>query len=150
MKISTILKPSLIKLSLKSEDKEELFEEMVDLFVRDGCIKDRATAIQVLEERETRMSTGISNGLGLPHNKLPEAKDILIGLGISQKGIDYDSLDGEPVYIVITIFASEDKPGQHIQVLAEIARLFSISGFLDKLRLAKSVEEIINLIKAEE
>jgi len=150
MKISELLPPSLIKMNLAAETKEELFSEMVQLFVTNGSIKDRVTAVRVLEEREAKMSTGISCGLGLPHGKLPEAKCTLLALGISREGIEYDSLDGEPVYIVITIFAEVDNPGQHIQVLAELSRLFALPGFMDKIRSAKSPEEILALISEEE
>ncbi|MFA6930460.1 MAG: PTS sugar transporter subunit IIA [Lentisphaeria bacterium] len=150
MKISELLKPSLIKMSLDSDNKDELFPEMVQLFVSEGLIKDRATAIRVLEEREAKMSTGIANGLGLPHGKLPEAKQTLLAMGISKDGIEYDSLDGELVYIVISIFAELENPGQHIQVLAEISRLFSIPGFMEKIRAAKSSSEVLDCIRSEE
>lgn len=150
MKISEFLKPTLIKMSLDSDNKDELFPEMVQLFVSEGLIKDRVTAIRVLEEREAKMSTGIANGLGLPHGKLPEAKQTLLAMGISKEGIEYDSLDGELVYIVITIFAELENPGQHIQVLAEISRLFSISGFMDRIRAAKTPSEVLDCIRSEE
>lgn len=150
MKISELFKPSLIKMSLQAENKDELFPEMVQLFVADGSITDRATALHVLEEREAKMSTGIANGLGLPHGKLPEAKRILLAMGISKNGIEYDSLDGELVYIVITIFAALENPGQHIQVLAEISRLFSIPGFKERIQAADSPAEVLSVIQSEE
>jgi mannitol/fructose-specific phosphotransferase system IIA component (Ntr-type) len=150
MKISELLKPSLIKMSLQADNKDELFPEMVQLFVSSGLIKDRVTAIRILEEREAKMSTGIANGLGLPHGKLPEAKQTLLAMGISKSGIEYDSLDGELVYIVITIFAELENPGQHIQVLAEISRLFSIPGFKERLQAAATPAEVLDIIRSEE
>jgi PTS system nitrogen regulatory IIA component len=150
MKISEFLSPSLIKISLEADYKDELFPEMVQLFVSSGLIDDRSTAIRVLEEREAKMSTGIAPGLGLPHAKLPEAKQTLMAMGISKKGIEYDSLDGEPVYVVICIFASGDRPGQHILALAEISRIFSSPDFMDKLRSAEDASEVLELIRAEE
>jgi len=150
MKISELLKPSLIKMSLQADNKDELFPEMVQLFVTDGLIKDRATAVRILEEREAKMSTGIANGLGLPHGKLPEAKQTLLAMGISKEGIEYDSLDGELVYIVITIFAELENPGQHIQVLAEISRLFSIPGFKERIQAAATPAEVLDVIRSEE
>ncbi len=150
MKISELLKPSLIKMSLQADNKEELFPEMVQLFVSEGLIKDRSTAVRILEEREAKMSTGIANGLGLPHGKLPEAKQTLLAMGISKEGIEYDSLDGEQVYIVITIFAELENPGQHIQVLAEISRLFSIPGFKERIQGAASPSDVLDIIRSEE
>jgi PTS system fructose-specific IIC component len=150
MRISEILSPSLVKLDLKAEDKEELFEEMVQLFVNEGLITDRETAVATLLAREAKMTTGISRWLGLPHGKLAEATGILIALGVSKQGIDYDSLDGAPVYVVITIFAEMGNPGPHIRALAEISRIFAIHGVIDKIRQAKTPQQVIDIIKHEE
>ena len=130
MRISEYLNPGLVKLDLRSETKDDLFVEMVQLFVKNGLIQDA-------DEREEKMSTGVGNGVGLPHGKLPGAKHSLLALGISKNGIDYDSLDGEPVYIVITIFANPENPAQHIEVLAEISRLFAIPEFARRIRSRK-------------
>ena len=150
MKISELLTPSLIKLDLQSLDKEELFEEMVQVFVDNRLIDDAATAVAVLKEREEKMSTGVGNGVGIPHGKLPQAKRSLLAMGISRDGIDYDALDGELVYIVIAIFARPDNPGQHVELLAEISRLFAIPGFAERVRAAQTPEEILALIESEE
>lgn len=150
MKISEILCPALIKTELESETKYELFEEMVDLFVKAGEITDREAAVRVLEEREARMSTGIASGLGLPHGRLPGLSHPLLALGISREGIEYDSLDGEPVYVVITIFAKEDEPMLHVQILAEISRLFSIPDFLRRLRQCRTTDDVLAVFRSEE
>jgi len=150
MKISEYLNPELIKLDLASETKDELFPEMVQLFVKNGLVTDAAEAVRILEEREEKMSTGVGNGIGIPHGKLPEAKRSILALGISRNGIDYDSLDGEPVYIVITIFANPENPAQHIEVLAEISRLFAIPEFAQRIRNARSAQEVLDIISAQE
>ncbi|NOY80821.1 MAG: PTS sugar transporter subunit IIA [Kiritimatiellaeota bacterium] len=150
MKISEKLPPALIKVGLESQDKEELFEEMVQLFVEAGLINDREAAIAALEEREAKMSTGVAKWLGLPHGKLEEAKEVMLALGVSSAGIEYDSLDGEPVYVVVMVFAEIGNPGPHIEALAEISRLFMIPGFIERIRNAQSAEEVLELIAAEE
>lgn len=150
MRISEYLNPGLVKLDLRSETKDDLFVEMVQLFVKNGLIQDADEAVRVLEEREEKMSTGVGNGVGLPHGKLPGAKHSLLALGISKNGIDYDSLDGEPVYIVITIFANPENPAQHIEVLAEISRLFAIPEFARRIRFAHSADEVLSIIAAQE
>ena len=150
MKISELLKPSLIKLDLQSLDKDDLFEEMVQVFVDNQLIDDASEAVAVLREREKKMSTGVGNGVGIPHGKLPQAKNSLLALGISRDGIDYEALDGGLVYIVIAIFARPDNPGQHVELLAEISRLFAIPGFADRIRAAKTAQEILDLIESEE
>ena len=150
MKITDLLKPSLIKLDLQSLDKEDLFGEMVQVFADNQLISNPAEAVAVLQEREAKMSTGVGNGIGIPHGKLPGAKRSLLALGISQDGIDYEALDGGLVYIVITIFAPPDNPGQHVELLAEISRLFAIPGFAEKIRAAKTAEEVLAIIGSEE
>lgn len=150
MKISEYLNPELIKLDLVSETKDELFPEMVQLFVKNGLVTDADEAVRILEEREEKMSTGVGNGIGIPHGKLPEAKQSILALGISRNGIDYDSLDGEPVFIVIAIFANPENPTQHIEVLAEISRLFAIPEFAQRIRKARSTQEVLDIISAQE
>ncbi|MBT3376771.1 MAG: PTS sugar transporter subunit IIA [Lentisphaerae bacterium] len=150
MNISDLLTPQLIKIDLESEDKEELFEEMVQLFVDEDLLSDRDAALEALFEREAKMSTGISKWLALPHGKLDEADGLLISVATSDIGIEYDSLDGELVYVVVMVFAEIGNPGPHIEALAEISRLFSIPGFIDRVRAARLPEDILSMIKEEE
>ncbi len=150
MKMTDLLTTALIKVGLESEDKGEVFEEMVQLFVDEGLIRDREAALAALFEREAKMTTGIARWIGLPHGKLAETTGLLLALGISKTGIEYDSLDGEPVYIVIMLFAEIGNPGPHIQALAEISRLFSIPGFAEKVRAAENPEKVFNLIQSLE
>ena len=149
MNISDLLTPQLIKIDLESEDKEELFEEMVQLFVDEDLLSDRDAALEALFEREAKMSTGISKWLALPHGKLDEADGLLISVATSDIGIEYDSLDGELVYVVVMVFAEIGNPGPHIEALAEISRLFSIPGFIDRVRAARLPEDILSMIKEE-
>jgi mannitol/fructose-specific phosphotransferase system IIA component (Ntr-type) len=150
MRLTEQLTPSVIKIGLQSEDKEELFEEMVQLLVEAGRLTDRDAALQALIEREAKMTTGIARWIGLPHGKVEGIENLIISLGVSKKGIEYDSLDGEPVYVVILVLAEVDNPGPHIEALAEISRLFALPGFTEKIRGAKTSEEALALIRAEE
>ena len=150
MKISEIIKTSLIATDLKSTDKTGLFDEMVQILLDQGLLHDGAAALQSLHEREAKMTTGIANGLALPHGKIREAKGLLMALGISRNGIEYESLDGEPVHVIIMVLAEIGNPGPHIESLAEISRLFAIPGFMNRIREAQSAKEILELIRREE
>lgn len=150
MRLSELLTPALVKVGLESTTKGALFEEMVELFVAAGRIHDRLDAIRALTEREAKMSTGIARWIGLPHGKLAEATGILLAIGTSRHGIEYSSLDGEPVYVVVMVFAEVGRPGPHIEALAEISRLFSIPGFTERVREAGTAAELLRLIKDEE
>ena len=150
MNLSEALSPSVIKVGLESEDKDELFEEMVQLFVDSGLIDDREAALTALREREAKMSTGVAKWLGLPHGKLEEASGLMIALGVSEKGIEYDSLDGELVYVVLMVFAEVGNPGPHIEALAEISRLVTVPGFTAALREVSSPVEALRVIREQE
>ena len=150
MKISELLTPALVKIGLESEEKDELFEELVQLFVDAELINDRDAALHAVTEREAKMSTGVAKWLALPHGKLEQARGLLMALGVSRIGIEYDSLDGEPVYVVLMVFAEVGNPGPHIEALAEISRVFSVPGFTARVRAASSAEEVLNLIRDQE
>lgn len=150
MKVSEVLTPELIKVGLESDEKEEVFEEMVQLFVDAGVIRDRDSALRAILEREAKMSTGVAKWLALPHGKIKEAKGLLLALGTSEYGIEYDSLDGEPVHVVLMVFAEIGNPGPHIEALAEISRLFSTPGFTSRIRDARNAEEVLAMIRREE
>ena len=150
MQLTKQITPSLIKIGLESEEKEELFEEMVQLLVDAGRVTDRDAALQALYEREAKMTTGITHWIGLPHGKVEGIDGLIVAVGISKKGIEYDSLDEEPVYVVLMVLAEAGNPGPHIEALAEIARLFGKPGFTERIRDAKTADEILELIRAEE
>lgn len=150
MKLTEILSPSLIKMELEATDKDELFEEMVTLFTRQGLLPDRTVAVSKLKEREAKMTTGITRWVAFPHAKLEGVKNVVAALGISRKGIDYDSLDRQPVYVVLMVFSEIGNPGPHIQLLAETSRIFGTEGFTKSLRQARTAQEVLNLIANEE
>ena len=150
MQIANVLKPSLIKLDVESKTKEELFEEMVDLFVTEGLITDRDAAVNTLLEREAQMSTGIAPGFALPHGKLPDIKGVIMALGVIRDGMDFDSLDNEPVNVVIVEFSEAGSPAPHIEALAEIGRLLQVPGLIRRIQDAETASEILQIIKAEE
>ena len=143
MRVSDLLTPQLIKMELESTDREGVFEELVSLMLRQGVIHDREQALSKLREREAKMSTGISRGLALPHGKLSDVNGVAMCVGLSRAGIDYGSLDHEPVHVT-------GNPGPHIQALSEIARMFGDEGFMRQVCAARSAEEILRLIRGEE
>ncbi len=149
-RVSAILAPGAIKLSLEARDKEEVFEEMIDLLVNTGGIKDRDAALDALRKREALGATGIGNGVALPHGKHPTIPRLVGALGVARNGIDFGSPDGKPADIVIILLARTDNPGPHIQALAEIAQLVQSPTFLARVREAKTPQEVIELIRAEE
>ena len=111
MKISELLNQDLIKVGLEGDEKEEVFEELIDLLVRQDRLADRDAARQAILTREEKQSTGIGRGVAIPHGKSGTITQLTAALGISSEGIEYDSLDGEPVRVVFLLLAEEGNPG---------------------------------------
>lgn len=150
MKLSDLLDESVIKPELESEDKEEVFAELVELLVRVGRIQDRTAALQAIVAREEMATTGIGNGLAVPHGKDASISALTAALGISREGIEYEAADSGLVYVVFLVLAEVNNPGPHVQCLGEIARLLMVPGFYDRLRRATTADEALAVIRAEE
>ncbi len=151
MKLSQLLSSNLIKMELASTDKRGVFDELVGMLMDAGLVKDKEEALARIEEREVKMSTGISHWLALPHGKLKDLPQTAIGaMGISRRGIDYGSLDHEPAHIVVLVFSEEGKPTEHIETLSNILRLFSSDRFIRMVCDSQSADEVMQLIYNEE
>jgi PTS system fructose-specific IIC component len=150
MKLSELLDESVIQVGLESEDKEEVFAELIELLVRAGKVDSRDKALQAILSREGMATTGIGNGVAVPHGKEASIRQLSGALGISEEGIEYDAADGAPVHVVFLVLAEANNPGPHVQCLGEIARLLQVPGFYDRLRRAESAEDVLSVIRAEE
>ncbi|MDR2746454.1 MAG: PTS sugar transporter subunit IIA [Treponema sp.] len=118
-----------IRVDLEAEDKEEAFEEMVDHFCQVTRNDAREEILEALREREAKMSTGIHKGIAVPHGKTNGVDDVFGFLGISRKGIDYDALDGEPVYLLFMILAPPKDSEKHLRILKRLAELLENPQF---------------------
>ena len=150
MRIRDLLDEVVIKVGLESLDKEECFEELVDVLVRSGKISDRDSALAAVLRREEQGSTGIGLGVAIPHGKDASFSTLTAALGISEDGIEFDAVDGDPVHFVFMLLARSDEPGPHIQALAEISRLLRVPGFYRKVVEAGSARQIMELLESEE
>ena len=150
MRLSELLTEDVIKVGLEAEDKEEAFEELIELLVRAGRITDREAALRALHAREHLQSTGIGRGLAIPHGKDASVKKLSGCLGISQNGLEYESLDGEVVRVVFLLLAEKNNPGPHIEALSQVAKLFMQKGFMEKLLKARNAKEVLTVLSEYE
>jgi len=129
-----------IKVNLEAEDKDEAFEELVDLLcqastpVKAGVINAREELLAAVKERESKMSTGIHKGIAVPHGNTNAVDAVRGVVGISRKGIDYDALDGEPVYLLFMIFAPNGEKEAHLRILKRMSELLEDTQFYNDLR----------------
>jgi len=150
MRLSDFINKRLINLSLQAKGKKETLEELTALLAGQRTIPDREKLVSILMERESLGSTGVGNGIAIPHAKTDLAKKIIIAFGRSDKGIDFDSLDKKPVYLIFLIIAPEEAHETYLRVLARISRLLHEEKIRDGLRAAQSPRQVINLIRKEE
>jgi PTS system nitrogen regulatory IIA component len=147
MRFRDIFQPERVKLNLKAKSKEEAFEEMVDLLMENYNLCSREDILKAIQEREQKISTGIKRGIAIPHGKTSAVDEVMGVIGISPTGIDYDALDGEPVYLIFLLVSSENDPGQHLEILKKIALLVENSDFYHDMinaQLPESIPKIFN------
>jgi len=152
MKISEILQPGLIMTGLEAKDKWDAIGQLVDLMVEAEKIdpEDRDAIAEALFDRERAMSTGMEQGIAIPHANSHLIDEVVGALGISDTGVPFESLDGQPAQIIILLVIPKDKFQQHVRTLAAIARLFNHVSMTRVLRDAKNPEHVREIIKAEE
>ncbi|MBR1403300.1 MAG: PTS sugar transporter subunit IIA [Treponema sp.] len=146
MVLRQIFPKDTIVASLSSTEKDELFEELVETIHSHYPNFNKQEALDTLNEREAKMTTGIMHSVGIPHALIPSMHGSIGAIGISQNGIDYDSLDKAPVHVVFMIIGAENETEQHIQILKQLATVLQLPDFVKNLLSLKSSSEIYNFI----
>ena len=146
MNLKTVLTAETISLHLKGSTKEEIINELLDIMVAAKKIKDRASAYAAVIDRERKMSTGMKHGIAIPHGKSATIKDLVACIGISDKAIDFDSLDHEPCRIFIMTLSPVEKTGPHLQFLAEVSLLFKSSEKRLEILNADSADAVMKIL----
>ncbi len=150
MRLTQLLSEEQIEISLKQTKKKSVIEELLVLAIKSGHINDRMKAFEDIMKREEMMSTGLENGIAVPHAKTKAADELTLSLGISKEGIDFDAADGKPSYLFFMLLAPEDAAGPNVRVLAEIARITKNKEFCKSLINASSAQQVMQLIDEAE
>ena len=150
MKIDGLLQPADIIPSLASETKDQVLLELAVKTEERHPLLERAEILRVLLEREKLGSTGIGDGIAIPHGKLKQAGDILLIFGRSTKGIDYDALDGRKVHIFFLLIAPEEAFGIHLKMLGRISRILKDPAVRKCLLEAVDARAICDIIQEQD
>jgi len=153
MNIMDVLDERAVTTNLKAQQhKEEVIQELVQLLVNAGSIKERDVPklVQILLKRESLGSTGIGQGVAIPHGKCDCVKELVAAFGVSKAGVNFDSLDGEPVHLFFLLIAPEDSAGPHLKALARISRLLKDKHFRDSLKAARDEKTLVKLVREED
>jgi PTS system fructose-specific IIC component/PTS system nitrogen regulatory IIA component len=146
MFLHDVFQPQLIKVNLEAEDKDEAFEELVDHFCQVTKSHARGEILESLKEREAKMSTGIQKGIAIPHGTTNAVETVCGVLGISRDGVDYDALDGEPVYLMFMLIAPDKDSEKHLRILQRLAELLGTPQFSQDLQSQKDQQSAYKII----
>ncbi len=146
MKITDLIVDGLIIEELAGASKLEVLREFSGLLEQQGKVPDKEGLTRVLVAREALGSTGIGDGVAIPHGKLKGLREIVLAFGRSSRGVDFDSLDGEPAHLFFLLVAPEDAPGDHLKALAKISRLMKSRELRDSLMEANGPSEMRRIL----
>jgi PTS system fructose-specific IIC component len=150
MKLSKFCSEDLITFGLKSEAKNEIIEELVNLASRSKLVKDKDEVLTAVLEREKLVTTGVGYGVAFPHAKTKAVKGIIIVFGRSKAGVDFEAMDKKPVYLFFLILAPEDAIGAHLNVMARLSYLMKSEKNREILMKISSPKELLEVLDSVE
>lgn len=150
IRISETLRPACLRVPLSADTKRGVIEELVDALVAAGLVSDRERTVRAVWERETMRTTGIGNGVAIPHGRCAAAGEIVLAVGIAPRGVDFDSIDHQPAHVIVLLISPAEKTGAHIQALARISRLLSNDAFRKRLSALTNPEEVCRAFAEQE
>jgi PTS system nitrogen regulatory IIA component len=147
--IEQYLNPDLVCLDLKAHTHRELFKEMLHNLEKVGHIEEPEQVEKLLLKRERLSSTGIKGGFAIPHAYLDQIQHSLLMIGLSKKGVDFQTGDREPVHVVFLLLGPTSERGLHVRLLACLSRIVSSENLYDSLSKATSPEQVIEILKCK-
>lgn len=145
-----LLTPSHIQTSLLSVDKESVIRELLALILENHQIAQPEKLLEAIFQRERIISTGVGNGVAIPHCKSPFSPDFTVTLGIHSRGVDFDAVDGQPVNIIFLVTGPDNDPTGHIRLLSRISRIMSLEDARRHLVKQNNSESIFRFLQGEE
>ncbi|PLX15745.1 MAG: PTS sugar transporter subunit IIA [Candidatus Muiribacterium halophilum] len=146
MELSNVLREDAIIMDIKSKDKDSIIEELIDSLKEKNIISCGDSFKKSVIAREKLGSTGIGKGIAIPHGKVQGLDEVVLSLGLSKTGVDFDALDDKKVHCIFLIGASPEKSSGYLQVLAKLSRMVRYPEFRDKLINSKNPKDVIDII----
>jgi PTS system fructose-specific IIA component/PTS system nitrogen regulatory IIA component len=148
MKFSDFVQREAVRADLSADSKESVIRQMVQSLVDAGKVPpgEYESIIKAILKREELGSTGIGRGVAVPHTKHPSAKDLIGAVAVSHEGVDFDSLDGEKVYLFFLLISPPDRPGDHLRALENVSRQLRDDSFCKHLKQAQTAGQILELL----
>ncbi|HAR46057.1 MAG: PTS fructose transporter subunit IIA [Nitrospirae bacterium GWC2_57_13] len=150
MRIRDLLQDNLVIEEIEATDKNGVVREFAVMLKSAGKLQDEDAAARILLERESLGSTGIGDGVAIPHGKIRGLKEMVVSFGRSKKGVDFQALDGKPVYLFFLLLTPDDNPGEHLRTLARISRILKNPVLRGDLRNAEGGADLQRIILEED
>lgn len=147
MLLLDLITPGRIKIPLEGRTKEEILRDLVALATRDAGIADPQAVLQAVKDREAVLSTGIGQGVAIPHGRSPAVSELRLAAGVTAAPVDFDALDGQPVRLFFLLIGPESEAAAHVKALSRISRLVHREDMRERLVAADSAEEFYQIIK---
>ena len=145
MNLKKVLTPDSVKIGLRASNKAEVIEQLVDIIVAAGHQLDRAALLQAVRDREAQMSTGMKNGIAIPHGKTDAVSQLHAAVALSAAPVEFQSLDGQPARIFVMTISPASHTGPHLQFLAEISGLLNRPELREQILQSASEAELLSL-----
>ena len=150
MKLITYLRPEYIEIGITAASKDELIRRMVEIAARNPNVQDKDKVLTAITERERIMSTGVGKGFAIPHGKTDAVGDIVLAFGVTKEGVDYASMDNEPVRLVLLLVSREGDVGVRLKLLSRASKVMSSDSARKALLEATTSEQVLDILRAEE
>ncbi|KAA3661289.1 MAG: PTS sugar transporter subunit IIA [Calditrichaeota bacterium] len=148
--LGDILSNETIIMPLQSKDKNSVIEELVNKLDETKKINNREPVLEAILNREAVMSTGVGDGVAIPHGKSDSANELVAALGITEEPLDFESIDDKPVQLVWLLVGPHGKTGPHLKALSRISRLMHDKKFRNTIIAANGPDDVLNYIREEE
>ncbi len=150
MKITDYLAPELVVAELEAETKDEVLQSLAGRVASVRSELDETEILKVIKDREALGSTGIGNGIAIPHGKLSGLENVVVLFARSRKGVEFAAVDGQPVKLIFLLLAPENAAGTHLKLLARISRMLKGEDFCHKLLELDTADELYAVIRSED
>ncbi len=150
MNVLEVLQPDCIKVPLQARDKKSAIEELVDVLAKTGAVSDAAELKVAVWNREMQRSTGIGEGLAIPHGKGSAVRRLAMAIGVPEHPIAYDSIDHKPVKLIAMLVSPTEKVTEHVQALGRLSRLMTDAAFRERTYAAHTAEEMYEIFRKAE
>ncbi|MBN2183090.1 MAG: PTS sugar transporter subunit IIA [Sedimentisphaerales bacterium] len=149
MALIDLVVEKIIKIPLESKDKPDVIRELVRILKDAEEIEDFETALKAVQDREDKQSTGLTDGIAVPHAKTTAVTSLKLAIGIAPQGIDFDAMDKQLSNLFFLLLAPPGMSGPHVEALAEIAKLSRSKALCKALITAKNAHEVVDLLRGE-